>query len=206
MAAFEAALARGAGIECDVRLSGDGEVMVVHDHDLSRLTGSAMPVERTPAEKLAGQRLLDSDQRIPWLSELLDLVDGTAPVLIEAKVQDGNAAALAAAVLADLADYAGPVGIMSFDPRIARHCAVHAPFRRRGVVISERAGRIDRWTAIGLAAPHFIAVDRRLLGTRWAARIRRKKWLYSWTIRTAEERAQAEVHADALIWEADGRG
>jgi glycerophosphoryl diester phosphodiesterase len=206
MAAIEAALGIGAGIECDVRLSGDGQVMIVHDHELGRLCGSPLLVERTPAEQLAALRLLGTAETIPWLGEALDLVRGAVPLLVEVKVQDGNARAIADAVIAELADYAGPVGVMSFDPRVASRLAMKAPYRRRGLVVAERSGRFDRWTALGLARPHFVAVDRHLLGTAWAARVRRKKWLYSWTVRTAHERAQAEVHADALIWEADGRG
>ena len=56
-----------------------------------------------------------------------------------------------------------------------------------------------------LADPQFLAVDRAALGKAWVARVRRRMPVYSWTIRTPSERAQATVHADALIWEADGR-
>ena len=56
-----------------------------------------------------------------------------------------------------------------------------------------------------LADPHFLAVDRAALGKPWVARARRRMPVYSWTIRTAAERAAAERSADALIWEADGR-
>ena len=64
----------GAGIECDVRLSGDGRPMLFHDHDLRRLCASALCVERTPAELLQAQRLFDSNEHIPGLGELLSLV------------------------------------------------------------------------------------------------------------------------------------
>jgi len=57
IAAFRAAIELGAGIECDVRLSGDGDVMVFHDHDLRRLCASALAVESTRAELLAGLKL-----------------------------------------------------------------------------------------------------------------------------------------------------
>jgi glycerophosphoryl diester phosphodiesterase len=205
LAAFRAALDLGAGIECDVRLSGDGEVMVVHDPDLARLCGSPLEVEATRAEVLGAQRLLGTHEQIPWLGELLDLVQGQVPLLIEAKTRNRNAARLAQAIARDLGDYAGPVGVMSFDPKVARWLARNVPYRSRGLVVSDRSGRLERWSAILSAAPHFVAVQRTLLGTPWAAKVRRKHHLYSWTIRTAEERAQGAVHADALIWEADGR-
>jgi hypothetical protein len=56
-----------------------------------------------------------------------------------------------------------------------------------------------------LADPQFVAVDRAALGKAWVTRASRRMPVYSWTIRTAEQRAQAKVHADALIWESDGR-
>jgi hypothetical protein len=56
-----------------------------------------------------------------------------------------------------------------------------------------------------LADPDFLAVDRAALGKAWVARARRRLPVYSWTIRTAAERAAAARHADALIWEHDGR-
>lgn len=205
LAAFRAALELGAGIECDVRLSGDGEVMVFHDHRLSRLCGADWMVEATPAAVLAGHRLLDSEETIPWLSELLDLVGGRVPVLIEAKACAGNAARLAAALAGDLAAYAGPVGVMSFDPFVCRWFARERPYLRRGLVVKARWSALERWRRRIIASPHFLAVDRRLLGTRWAARMQARRPLYIWTIRTPEERRTASVHADALIWEGDGR-
>ena len=205
LAAFRAAIDMGAGIECDVRLSGDGEVMVFHDHDLRRLCASALAVEATPAAVLAAQRLAGTAEHLPWLSELLALVDGQVPLLIELKCRGGNAARLAAAVAAELADYAGPVGVMSFEARVGKWFKRHVPWRRRGLVFSERASMIDRWSSMLNASPHFLAIDRAALDRPWVARERKARRVYSWTIRTADQRREAENLADALIWEGDGR-
>jgi glycerophosphoryl diester phosphodiesterase len=205
MAAFRAALDLSAGIECDVRLSGDGEVMVFHDHDLRRLCASGLAVESTRADVLAGQPLFDSGEHIPPLRELLNLVAGRAPILIELKCRGGNAARLCEAVAERLASYAGPSGVMSFEPAVGRWFARHRPELRRGLVISERASAFDRWRSIRAAAPHFLAVHRAALGKRWTREQRSRRWLYSWTIRTRVERETAAIHADALIWEGDGR-
>ena len=205
MAAFRAAIEAGAGIECDVRLSADGEVMVFHDHDLRRICASALAVEATSAAILAGQQLFGTDEHIPQLAQLLELVAGKVPLLIELKARGGSAARLAAAVAANLGNYAGPVGVMSFEPAVGRWLARHEPTLRRGLVISERASAFDRWRGVALSTPHFIALDRAALGRRWVAKARGRGPLYSWTIRTPEQRETAEVHADALIWEGDGR-
>jgi glycerophosphoryl diester phosphodiesterase len=205
MAAFRAAIDAGAGIECDVRLSGDGQVMVFHDHDLRRLCASALAVEATPAETLGRQRLSDSGEHIPRLADLLELAAGRVPILIELKCRGGNAARLAKAVARELDDHAGPVGVMSFEPRAIKYFARHLPDQRRGLVISERASALDRWSGMLNASPHFLAVDCGAISRPWVRKQRARRWVYSWTIRTAELRAAAENHADALIWEGDGR-
>jgi glycerophosphoryl diester phosphodiesterase len=205
LAAFRAAIEAGAGIECDVRLSGDGKVVVFHDHDLRRLCASALAVESTPAAVLAGQKLYDSGEHIPRLSELLDLVASKTPVLIELKCRGGNAARISAAVSAELADYTGPVGVMSFEPAVGKWFARRDPNIRRGLVISAKASAFDRWRSILMASPHFLAVDRTTLERAWVVKGRTLRCLYSWTIRTPVERKTGEVHADALIWEGDGR-
>ena len=205
LAAFRAALDIGAGIECDVRLSGDGQVMVFHDHDLRRLSASALAVESTPAATLAAQKLFDSSEHIPRLGELLELVAERVPLLIEVKCRGGNARQVTAAVVAQLKGYSGPVGVMSFEPSVGRWLSRHEPEVRRGIVISERSGAFDRWRSIRSASPHFVAVDFAALTRPWAQRVRLKCWMYSWTIRSPEQRKTGEVHADALIWEGDGR-
>ncbi len=205
LAAFRAAIAFGAGIECDVRLSGDGQVMVFHDHDLRRLCASALAVEAAPAEILAGQKLFDSGEHIPRFQELLELTAGRVPILVEMKCRGGNAHRLAKAVAAELENYDGPAGIMSFEPKAVRWFARPIPDRRRGLVISHRASAIDRWSGILSASPHFLAVDRQAIGRRWATRQRFAPRLYSWTVRSPEQRETAAIHADALIWEGDGR-
>jgi hypothetical protein len=94
---------------------------------------------------------------------------------------------------------------MSFDPRLPRLLKTNLPSIRRGLVVRGRTPRLRRWAAMRLACPQFVAVERTALGCPWVARAHRWMPVYSWTISTPVEREQARVHADALIWEADGR-
>jgi glycerophosphoryl diester phosphodiesterase len=195
----------GAGIECDVRLPANGSVIVFHDHDLKRLCASALAVEATPAALLMGQRLAGTSEHIPSLHQLLDVVRGKVPLLIELKCRGGNAAKLAKEVATDLAVYDGPVGVMSFEPAVGKWLARHAPHIRRGLVISRNASMLDRWRCIRASSAQFLAVDCAVVEGPWVTRQRASKWIYSWTIRTPADRETAEIHADALIWEGDGR-
>jgi glycerophosphoryl diester phosphodiesterase len=205
LAAVGAAIDAGAGIECDVRLSADGKVVVFHDHDLRRLCASALAVEATSAAALVKQQLFDSGEHIPLLSELLERVAGRVPILVELKCRGGNAPQLARAVVDELKAYGGAAGVMSFEPAVGKWLARNAPAVRRGLVISRNASAFDRWRCLGASSAQFLAVDCGVLSRPWVARERKSRWIYSWTIRSATDRQTAAIHADALIWEGDGR-
>ncbi len=192
----------GAGIECDLRLTADDEILVFHDADAWRLCASPLRIGLSSLAELDRLRL--GEGTIPTLERLLELVAGRVPLLLEVKV-DGDIWRWVPALRKTLADYDGPFGIMSFDPRLPRLLKTNWPAACRGLVVRDRLPRLKRWLAMRLAAPQFLAVDRAALGQDWVAHARRRMPIYSWTIRTAAERVQARVQADALIWEADGR-
>jgi glycerophosphoryl diester phosphodiesterase len=202
LAAFIAALKFGAGIECDLRLTADHQVIIFHDADATRLCGSPLRIGQSKLAELAGLRV--GEQPIPTLKHLLALVNGRVPLLLEVKVEK-DIRRWGRALTNELAGYRGPFGIMSFDPRISRLMKANAQEVRRGLVIRDSLPAARRRVALWLADPQFVAVERTSLGKPWVARIRERMPVYSWTIRRAEQRMQAEVHADALIWEGNGR-
>jgi len=167
-----------------------------------RMCASPMRIGQSTAESLGRLRL--GEQPIPTLPGLLALVAGRVPLLLEVKV-DGNIWRWAPALRRDLEGYGGAFGVMSFDPRLPRLLKTNLPEVRRGLVVRDRLPSLRRWAAIRLADAAFLAVDRAALAQPWVARLRKRRPVYCWTIRTEEERAQAEVQADALIWEGDGR-
>jgi glycerophosphoryl diester phosphodiesterase len=136
-AAINAAISNGYGIEIDVQPSKEGCAMVFHDYDLKRLTGQHGPIQQREAGALAQVTLLGGDEGIPMLSEVLDLVDGTVPVLIELKDQHGQMGVtdgrLEASVAQALHGYAGPVAVMSFNPEMVARLATLAPDVPRGL-------------------------------------------------------------------------
>ena len=200
--AFAAALELGAGIECDLRLTADNQIVVFHDADAWRMCASPLRIGASTLAELSRLRL--GDQPIPTLASLFALVDGRVPLLLEVKV-DNDLWRWVPALRVALAGYAGRLGVMSFDPGLPRLLKTNLPSIRRGLVIRDRTSRLKRSVALWLASPDFLAVERTALGRRWVAEARERMPIYSWTIRTTAEREQARVHADALIWEADGR-
>lgn len=208
MAAFRAAIVPGAGIECDLRLSCDGFAMIFHDSDLQRLCGVGVETESLPAAALRELRLSGTDERIPWLGELLEIA-GDTPVLLELKVRCGRQAGpvdlLCRTVARQLEEHDGPVGVMSFDPRIAAWFALHMRDIPRGLVIADRLSPMRRLGALGVARPDFIAVETSAAAKPWAARQRRRRPVASWTVRSTAQRLALQNQVDALIWEGDGR-
>lgn len=148
--AIRAAVAAGYAIEIDVQCSADGQAMVFHDEELDRLTGETGLVSARSAEALGRIRLTDAEDGIPTLPQVLDMIGGAVPLLIEIKDQtmvmgetDGR---LEAAVAAALAGYAGPVAVMSFNPHSIARMAKLAPALPRGLTTS--AYEHDVWAPL----------------------------------------------------------
>lgn len=122
LGSFSAAAEAGLGIEFDLRLSADGEVMVFHDPDLHRMTGTAGVLETLPAAALRSHRLKGGDEPLPSFEDLLSIWPHHLPMLAEMKI-DGSTdpAAFAQKVGQRLLDWPGLAAAMSFS-----HVAVRA--------------------------------------------------------------------------------
>jgi glycerophosphoryl diester phosphodiesterase len=211
LSAFSAAIAAGMGIECDVQQTADGRAVVFHDWELERLTGKRGPVAARAAADLGQVALAGGKDRIPALRDVLGMVRGRVPLLIEVKTRrERRVGALCLAVRRDLEGYAGPVAVMGFDPRVGAWFRRHAPHLVRGLVVSEEgartlSGSLRRRLALWRAAPDFLAYDVRDLPSPFAAAQRRRGLpLLTWTVRTAALRRRAADHADAPIAEGEG--
>ena len=140
-AAFLAAARAGYGIELDVQLSSDGQAMVFHDDTLDRLTAVTGPVRGRTAVELGKIALNGSDETIPTLAQVLALVAGRVPVLIEIKdnldTMLPGTGQLEAAVAQAMSGYARPVAVMSFNPHCIVHMARLAPHIPRGLTTED---------------------------------------------------------------------
>jgi glycerophosphoryl diester phosphodiesterase len=209
--AFRAALAAGLGIECDIQRSRDGLPMVYHDWDFARLHGRAEAGEALDAAGWGSLRYADSDEGPFALADLLGLVAGRVPLLIEVKSRRGyDVERSCAAVLAALAGYSGRHAVMSFDPRVSRWLRRHSPQTLRGLVMREdEFGHTQqawqRHLALWIARPDFMAYHVKALPNPFAASLRdRGMPLLTWTVDSPEARATARAHADAPIAEGAG--
>lgn len=217
-AAIRAAVAAGYGIEIDLQLSADGVAMVFHDEGLDRLTGQTGPVSARSAADLGRIRLTDSPDTIPTLTQVLELIGGKVPLLIEIKDRtltmgptDGR---LEEATARALAGYRGDVALMSFNPASVAHMARLAPDLPRGITTS--AYDPDDWSPLPAATcdrlrgipdydatgSSFISHEAADLGRdRVAALKAQGAKILCWTIHSPEAEANARRVADNVTFE-----
>ncbi|SMY08403.1 glycerophosphodiester phosphodiesterase family protein [Flavimaricola marinus] len=217
-AAVRAAVAAGYGIEIDVQPSADGVPMVFHDYDLGRLTGVSGPIARRRAAELAELSLLQGDEPVPTLAEVLSDVAGRVPLLIEVKDQDGamgpDVGPLERAVAKALADYAGPVAVMSFNPHSVAVMAEAAPGVPRGLTTESydpkanptlpRAvcNHLRAIPDFGRVGASFISHEAADLASPHVAALKAKGVpILCWTIRSPEAEAEARKIADNVTFE-----
>ncbi|HHV11964.1 MAG TPA: glycerophosphodiester phosphodiesterase [Clostridiales bacterium] len=113
--AFHRAVEKGYGIELDVQLTKDLVPVVMHDYNLRRACGVDIKISEHTYGELKQYTLFQSQEKIPTLEEVLELVDGKVPLIIEFKIP-WTAAALCTVVSELLKDYKGVYCIESFNP------------------------------------------------------------------------------------------
>ena len=117
LAAFQKARDKGYGVELDVHLLADGNLAVIHDSQLERMTGLAGRVEDLTTEQLSHYRLDGTNQTIPEFRQVLELYAGKAPLIVELKVSGNNYSLLCKKTCEMLESYQGVYCLESFDPR-----------------------------------------------------------------------------------------
>jgi glycerophosphoryl diester phosphodiesterase len=217
-AAVRAAVEAGYAIEIDLQPSADLTPMVFHDYSLERLTSEKGALHTRSARDLAAIKLLGCDEGIPTLAEVLDIVGGRVPLLIEIKDQDGangpNVGALEEATARELASYKGPVALMSFNPHSVAKMAELAPDVPRGITSS--AYRMEHWQLLpktradelrlipdyDRVGASFISHEAADLGNPRVAELKAHgAAILCWTIRSAEAEAAARKVAQNITFE-----
>jgi glycerophosphoryl diester phosphodiesterase len=216
--AFEAAIAKGYGIECDVRPAADGLPVVFHDEALSRLIEGRGPIAKITERQLRSLRHRVSGAPILTFSELLELVSGRVPLLVEIKSEwRPPQKAFLGKLTAAASAYRGPIALMSFDPAVMTLVRELAPSVPRGMISGSYIGvgwwsrkiSVKRAAALrdllesGPVAPDFYAYDVNSLPTPVTEYARRVHGLplFTWTVRTTRQRRIAASFADAMIFE-----
>ena len=216
LAAFDLAAKAGFGIELDVQLSADRVVMVFHDYTLTRMTGVDKKVCELSAEELCALSLNGTDEKIPTFREVLSLIDGRVPILIELK-GEATDTTLCAYVAECLASYTGAYCIESFNPLLLHKMKKHLPKAYYGLLYTNACREKRKCSLVNVfvtcmllnvfARPNFIAYSKKfrkslpVLLTVGLFRAPR----FVWTINTPEELDEAHARGEFPIFEHCGK-
>lgn len=217
--AFRAAIAAGYGIELDVQPARDDTPLVFHDAGLRRMAGIDAPVSSLGVAEAAACRLLGTTHGIPTLDEVLALVAGRVPVLIEVKDPDGALGPDIGTLPGRVADIAAaqaaqghPVAVMSFNPHVVAAMArpgLAAGLTSCGFAAADwplldapRRAALARLEGFEAAGACFISHDCTDLDNPAVLGLaRRGVPVLCWTIRSAEAEAAARRIARNITFE-----
>lgn len=217
-AAVSAAVEAGYGIEIDIQLSADHQAMVFHDYSLDRLTAEKGPIRRRNSKELSEIKLNGCNEGIPNLPEILKLVSGRVPLLIELKDQDGalgsDVGPLENAVAIALQQYDGPVAVMSYNPHSVALLKSLAPSIPRGLTTGaflkenwlllpeltrRKSRKIPDYERVGAS---FISHSYTDLERPRVADLKKKGALIiCWTIKSAQAEQESRKIADNITFE-----
>ena len=197
--AFAMAAQEGYGIELDIQLSRDKQIMVFHDGNLKRMCGIDKMLTDMTCKELKALSLKGTDQSIPTLAEVLYLIDGRVPLIIELKSNAGDAE-LCKRLAAMLDKYHGAFCVESFDPTLVAWFKKYRPRYARGQLVTKMKKResvketvgsfcLSRLMANVLSRPDFIAVDGRLQNSLMIRACHKlfKAPIFVWTVRTERD-------------------
>lgn len=212
--AFERAVEYGYGVELDVQLTKDGEVVVFHDDTVDRETEFTGRVDSFTLAELQSMSLFGTHGEklgIPLFTDVMDVLDGKSPTIVELKTTE-NYPELCEKTLAILRGCKGPYCVESFDPRIVRWFREFAPDLMRGQLSEQYAGwrhsasplkalaMSHFWTNI-VTRPHFLAYGsmKKPLGLL----MNRAFGIFTvyWTAEPESDRKRLESEYDCIIFQ-----
>ena len=120
----------------DVHLLSDGNVVVFHDDDLKRMIGVDRKLKKYDYKSISNLKLQGTNEKIPLLKEVLQLVDGRVPIIIELKY-DVKCGLLEEKVAKLLQNYKGEYAVKSFNPFSIYYFKRKYPKIIRGQLVSD---------------------------------------------------------------------
>ena len=208
ISAFKKALKSSFDIELDIRLTKDNKIIVFHDDNLKRLTGVDRLVSDMTYDELKNVKLLDTDEVIPTLEEVLNLVSGKVTLLIE--IKDYLSKGMLNKLDRLLLDYNGRVLLQSFNPFMVKKMALSSlKSYKLGILLPSNYKGLKKALyelyvynyIIKQKYCSFISSPKELV-----LRVKEisSKELFIWTIRTKEEFIKYKKYSNNLICEEKG--
>jgi glycerophosphoryl diester phosphodiesterase len=214
LAAFLLAIKKRIPFEIDIHITKEGEVVCIHDDNLKRMTGKDIDTYLLTEKIRKGLYLTNSKEKIPLLEDVLSLVSGMIPILIELKNIRNNPL-LETKVCKILSSYNGEYAVQSFNPLSIYRIRGLAPNITRGILSSDFKAfnsetsslneyMIKKFKLNFLSMPDFIAYDIRALPNMHINKfIKEKLPIIGWTIRQKKDITIAKKYCNNIIFEND---
>lgn len=209
LGAFQNAIKHGFAIELDVRLLKDNTAVIFHDPNTKRMCGVDRNLTDMYSYELDELYLSKSEYHIPTLQEVLDLVDGQVPIMIELKpIKKNKNHLIENTVYNIIKDYKGDLAVKSFNPFTMMWFKKNAPKVIRGMLSSYFEHTympgfykffLKRLTFFNLVKPDFISYDYRFLPNKYVTK--RNVPVIAWTITSKELEEEAMKNADNIVFE-----
>ncbi|OWV75422.1 glycerophosphodiester phosphodiesterase [Rhizobium sp. R339] len=203
LSAFSRAVEAGFAIECDLHYASDGVPIIFHDEDLKRLCNLNGDVRERTSRELGLIAVGGTSDKIPTLRQLLDLVQGKVPLVLELKGREADDEGFAEAVLEVLQDYDGKVALMSFDHWLLRDLkALDAPYPLGLTANGNTPEEIKTHAAAMEIGLDFISFYYGDLPNVFITGEREKGIpVITWTVRDEEARRRTFENADQMTFE-----
>ena len=210
LSAFKKAVEKGYAIETDVQMTADGILLVFHDEILDRMTDGKGLISQKNFNEICNYTLKNSEEKIPLLSEVLSLVGGKVPLLIEIKSHK-NIGAEEEKIKAMLEKYDGQYAFQSFNPFIVKWFKDNMPDVKSGVLSSffkdvklsvfQKIILKNLWLN-KLAKPDFVSynVDD-AANFKKLSKIKGTLPILFWTVRSTEQMRLVSEKCDNIIFE-----
>lgn len=207
--AFKEAVNKNYIIELDVHFLKDGEVVVFHDDNIERMTGINKNLKDCTYDEIRNIKLLNKNTYIPKFLDVLKLVDGKVPILIELK-NDNKVGLLESSLVQILKKYNGKYAVQSFNPLSIMWFKNNYPNIIRGQLVCKfKNKKMDNIKKFILKTmffniitnPDFISHSVDDLSYKEVNKIKKNKFILGWTVRNKERYDELIKYYDNLICE-----
>ena len=207
--AFKIAISNKYIIELDLHILKDNKIIVFHDDNLYRMTGIRKKVKECTYEEIKELKLNNTESRIPLFKDVLNLVDGKVPILIELKT-DNKVGKLEKELTKLLTGYKGEYAIQSFNPLSIFYFKNYYPNIIRGQLScafkEEKMNFFSRYVLKNLCfnfltKPDFVSYDIHDISKKEVEKLREKYLMLGWTVKTKKEFEETKKYFDNIICE-----
>lgn len=207
MIAFKKAIQKNYAIELDVRITKDNQIVVFHDKNLIRMCGLRKKIRNQNFNDIKDICLYNSKETIPLFIDVLNLVSGKVPIIVEVKNYStvGEFEGILSLILDE---YKGEFSVCSFNEKVVYWFKENRPNFKRGLIYGDiKKFQIKFYKTTFLyrffkVQPHFVSLDYKLSNTLIVNFCKRLSIpIFTWTVNSKKKYKKAKVIFDNLIFE-----